>query len=439
MKNFKRLRVELTFIFTLITASIGIVTALLLYFSLSLSLESNARDTLTLAARQLAGAYEVSQVRTESGVVEEFHKNFKDLTDSLDEEEVAYDVWNDQFHVVASSQYQPVGADVLRAYIDYLFTEHPSSGLVVTDYQNQKLDLKICTYLSVESSGRVLIVQTIRDMGTERAVLKTPTRWIILTLGAGIILSVVAGYFLSGKTLAPIKKSYQMQRDFLADASHELRTPVSVIQTNLEVLKDHEDQTVESQLNWVDNAYFETKRMKAIIENLLTLAKADAGEMITNFEPVDLTYLVLMITERMQGLAVKKQIRLTADCEEAELFVRGSEKSLDELLTILIDNAVKYTPEGGSVTVKVFQKDEKIKVIVQDTGIGIPKDAVSHIFERFYRVDKARSRAAGGTGLGLSIAKWILDEHRASIKVESTEGVGTKMILTFPVFDVEES
>lgn len=226
-----------------------------------------------------------------------------------------------------------------------------------------------------------------------------------------------------------------MQRDFLADASHELRTPVSVIQTNLEVLKDNPEEPVENEMSWIDNAYFETKRMKEVIENLLTLAKADAGETMGPFEPVDLTYLIMGITETLQSVADRKDIRLIADINEVELFVAGAEKSLRELITILVDNAIKYTNPGGQVIVRAYRSADTIRLEVEDNGIGIPQDAIDKIFLRFYRVDKARSRQEGGTGLGLSIAKWIAEEHRATIRVRSIEGEGTTMIVTFPAFE----
>lgn len=434
MKRFSELRIRLTVIYTLVTASLTIAVAFILYFALSLSLESNTADTLELSAKQLASAYEILLTKSSEGVTGNIGQSFTELSMSLSESQIDYVIWNADFEIAEESDFRLIDNTILRRYIDRYFTDRPGRAQT-QDYQTDTTDVKICTYVYVLNSGELNVVQTVKDMRVERSVLRTPLRTVVFTIFIGLVLSGSAGYFLAGRALKPIRKSYEMQRDFLADASHELRTPVSVIQTNLEVLKDNPDEPVENEMSWIDNAYFETKRMKEVIENLLTLAKADAGETMGPFEPVDLTYLIMGITETLQSVAARKDIKLIADINEVELFVAGAEKSLRELITILVDNAIKYTNPGGQVIVRAYRSADQIRLEVEDNGIGIPQDAIDKIFLRFYRVDKARSRQEGGTGLGLSIAKWIAEEHRATIRVRSIEGEGTTMIVTFPAFE----
>ena len=414
MQSFSKLRNNLTIIYTLVTAGITIIIAVLLWLSMSISIESNAGSTLEVTAQQLAGTYDLINNLSNSESGAEAKNTYNELKATLAESQMTFDIWNDDLEIADNSDSQPIGKDILFSFIQKYFSERRNGALQVS-YTENNLDLKVCTYAYVSQSGTLTIVQVTKDLEAERSVLLASVPYIVCVIIAGLCLSAIGGFFL-------------------ADASHELRTPVTVIQTNLEVLRDNKEESVESQIEWIDNAYNETKRMKDIVENLLFLAKADAGERIRKFEPVDLSYLIMGITERLQGLADKKDIVLSAEIEAAELFVNGDEKRLTELITILIDNAVKYTNPGGSVTVIAQEEPDKVKVTVADTGIGIPADQIDKIFQRFYRVDKAHSREVGGTGLGLSIARWIVEEHRAEIAVTSVLGEGTKFILTFPAF-----
>lgn len=260
---------------------------------------------------------------------------------------------------------------------------------------------------------------------------------IFIVVLAGATLSLLCGYFLSGRALVPVKKGMEQQREFLADASHELRTPIAVIQTNLEVVKASGEETVESQISWIDNAYDETKRMHHIVEDLMFLARADSGDLHFEPQPVDMAYLIMEVTERFIPMAAQKSINILSKVPMEELCVMGDEKQLTQLMVILIDNAIKYTEPGGAeknktIVVQAERIEEGIEVCVADKGIGISKEEQQKIFQRFYRVDKVRSRAEGGTGLGLSIAYWIVKKHKGDIRVESEENAGTKMIITFP-------
>ena len=223
----------------------------------------------------------------------------------------------------------------------------------------------------------------------------------------------------------------ERQQEFLADASHELRTPIAVIQTNLEVVKASIDESVESQMIWINNAYDEIQWMQHIVEDLMFLARADSGDMTVQQEPIDLTYLIKVVCEKMAPLAGKKGIAFINKLEE-DLVIAGDEKQITQVLVILLDNAIKYSSENTIIRVigkNIPSESSRWKLSTRESGF--PKIEIDKVTQRFYRVDKARSRTEGGTGLGLSIANWIVDEHHAGMIIESEDKKGTKITLNF--------
>lgn len=231
--------------------------------------------------------------------------------------------------------------------------------------------------------------------------------------------------------LARLQASFTQIARFTADASHELRTPVALVRSTAELTLRHprDAQEYRDALTEILN---EAERMSGLIGNLLTLARVDAGSETLSFEDVDVGSLLREASSRCEPLAHAKQIRVERTIGDEAILVRGDPRALERLFVILVDNAIRYTPDGGRVRVGVRAVDDAAVVTVADTGIGIPPDAMSLIFERFYRVDPARSRDAGGAGLGLSIGRWIADAHGASIHVESTPGEGSIFEVRIP-------
>jgi heavy metal sensor kinase len=225
--------------------------------------------------------------------------------------------------------------------------------------------------------------------------------------------------------------SFARVRQFSADASHELRTPLTVMRGEIE-LALRTKKTPDEYRRILESSLEEILRLTSIIDNLLTLAKADQGLFETNFSEVDLQELVRELFEDSEILAESKQITVTLR-SLAPVTIVGDRVRLRQLFLNLIDNAIKYTPTGGSVTMAVERSNGNVLFEVADTGIGIPPDEVGKIFDRFYRVDKARSREMGGTGLGLSIAKWIAELHRGTITVRSEPHKGSTFTVTLPM------
>lgn len=252
-------------------------------------------------------------------------------------------------------------------------------------------------------------------------------RTVLYMLGlTGMIVLMCISYFFTGQAIKPIRETWVKQKEFVADASHELRTPLTVIQTNLDVILSDDQGMVQDNEVWLDNAYSETRVMAKLIDQLLILAKADVNEEKLALSEFSLTEIVENVCGSFEILAKNKGIDLESYLEE-DIMIKADYDKIRRLIVILIDNAIKYT-EKGSVTVRLFTEKNKKVFTVEDTGIGINKNDLNRIFDRFYRADKARHRE-GGTGLGLSIAKWIADIHKYTLTVESTLNVGSKFIL----------
>jgi heavy metal sensor kinase len=228
-----------------------------------------------------------------------------------------------------------------------------------------------------------------------------------------------------------LERSFAEVRRFTADASHELRTPLSVLRTEVEVALGKPLGREEVQ-QLLGSVLEECERLTRLTDQLLALARQDAGPAARR-EPIRLEDLLGEVVETVRPLAEVKSIALNfAPDGPPRGRVRGDAGSLRQVFLNLLDNAIKYTPDGGSVAVEVAHRGRAVEVRVRDTGEGIPAEHLPHVFDRFYRADKARSRAAGGSGLGLSIARGIVAAHGGSIELTSTPGRGTTCTVTLP-------
>ena len=228
------------------------------------------------------------------------------------------------------------------------------------------------------------------------------------------------------QTLERLERLFNAQRRFVADVSHEMRTPLTTIRGNISLMRRiGYDQEAMAAIDG------EAQRMTRLVEDLLLLAKADAGRLSLEKTPVDLDTLVLEVYKQAQILSDGSVSVQLGPFDQAR--VLGDSDRLKQLLLNLVSNGLKYTPRGGNVTISVVRHENTVRVDVADTGVGIPPEDLTHIFDRFYRVDKARSRAMGGTGLGLSIARWITEAHDGQLQVTSEVGKGSTFSVTLPL------
>jgi heavy metal sensor kinase len=228
-----------------------------------------------------------------------------------------------------------------------------------------------------------------------------------------------------------LDRSFQQVRQFSADASHELRTPLTAIRGEAEVALMGELSSDEYRKT-LGSILESSERMSEIVESLLLLARADSGQDLIRQEPVDLGELLLAAAETLEFASRDHKVELVVG-EVEELTVCGDPLWLNQIATNLLGNGIKYTPEGGRVTFSLVREGKEAVLTVSDTGIGIPTEHLPHIFDRFYRVDEGRARAAGGTGLGLSITRWAVEAHGGTIAVESQPEQGTTFRVRLPL------
>lgn len=229
--------------------------------------------------------------------------------------------------------------------------------------------------------------------------------------------------------LTSIEGAYTAQQRFVSDASHELRAPLTAIQANLELLQRHPEMTDADRSEALAEAERESARLTRLVADLLALARADAGIPLRS-SVVDLDAVVLEVFSNARQLA-RGQMLALEPFEPAQ--IRGDEDRLKQLLLILLDNALKYTPHDGAVTVGLRRVGGEVELIIRDSGVGISEDALPHVFERFYRADPGRGRDPGGTGLGLPIADWIVQQHGGRITIASRLGTGTTVTVRLPL------
>jgi signal transduction histidine kinase len=228
-----------------------------------------------------------------------------------------------------------------------------------------------------------------------------------------------------------LEKAFQRQKQFTSDASHELRTPLAVIEaeSTLALQKERPSSDYQRSLEIISQ---ESSQMSSLIDQLLTLARADAGKEQWNFTEVNLGKLISNLSADVEVLCKEKGLSLQLG-KTKDLVVNGDEARLRELFMNLLDNAIRYTPAPGTVSVSFRREGQMAVVAITDTGIGIPAEDIPFIFERFYRVDKSRSRAEGGSGLGLAICRHIAEAHGGKIEVESQVGAGSTFSVWLPL------
>ena len=236
------------------------------------------------------------------------------------------------------------------------------------------------------------------------------------------------------QALHRVERAVNDMRQFSAALAHELRTPLAILRGETELALTRAQSPAEVRLR-LETQLEEFDRLNALITQILTLARAEAGQIVVAMTPLDLAALSAAIVEQMDPVAEARGIALTYAYagSSGEVIVSGNAGWLERLLLILIDNALKFTPQGGRVTVRVFRADAVGNIAIEDTGIGIATEELPHVFEPFYRADPSRSRQTEGAGLGLALAKWIADRHHATIEVTSHPDEGSAFVLSIPL------
>jgi len=235
-------------------------------------------------------------------------------------------------------------------------------------------------------------------------------------------------------SLTELRQVNKIRRDFVANVSHELKTPATSLKLLAESLVEIMDEDPEQARFFAEQLKNETERVAQLITDLLDLARLESEEVVENPTPVDVRSVVMAVLARFQPAVRRKDITLSwKHSGSADLYtVRGDETQLTSMFSNLVENAVKYTPLGGRVEVTGHSDENEVVISISDTGIGIPEKYLARIFERFYRIDKARSKQTGGTGLGLSIVRHVAENHGGRVTVESTLAEGSTFTIYLP-------
>lgn len=404
---FRKLRRKLTFINVLVTALLLLVFVIGTFVIMQEQLFNQSQQLMQIVASE-AGSGTVINTKAHN---KHLTKYFYLKTDAVGK-------------ITENSSDLPLAIDQLDPLVYEAFHRPNPKGEV--DFQDETY-----SYLRVPLKQSPGFVISFVDLHQDREIMGNLL--IALTIG-GLICLILAYYgsrFMADRAMAPIKKSWQRQQDFVADASHELRTPLTVVQLNLELMKGNPEETVASQSKWLDYSLLETERMSKLVGDLLFLARADSQQQTLEITQFSLDTALHEVIESFKPLAETSGILLESSLT-SEITFMGDAFRIKQLLIILIDNAIKYTPSGGQVTVGLQNRDTSVEITVSDNGEGIEPEHLAKIFERFYRVDKARSQQKEGTGLGLAIAEWIIQSHHGQVKVSSSPGEGTTFVISLP-------
>ena len=277
--------------------------------------------------------------------------------------------------------------------------------------------------------GAVLIGESVQAQENALSLLLT----LLLAIGGVALLGAgLGGLFLANRALAPARLAWTNQQRFIADAAHELRTPLTLLRADAEVLLRGREQLAEEDATLLEDIVAEANHMGTLASNLLTLARLDNNSSHQEHEVVDLEDIVRTGARRIEAFAEQREISIQVESNESALVI-GDPTLLEQAVLALLDNAIKYNRHGGHVTMRTAAKQGQALLEVCDTGIGIAAEDIPHLGERFYRVDKARSREAGGTGLGLSIVRSIAVAHGGTLNVTSMPDQGTTATLSLPL------
>ncbi|NLM97729.1 MAG: HAMP domain-containing protein [Halanaerobiaceae bacterium] len=346
---------------------------------------------------------------------------------------------------------------------------------VVQGYRNFEIGERSFVYTTkflVDRGIFIGFIQVVRETTTEYKFLQSLLIIMSFTSLVGLAAAFMTGYTITRRTLKPIisitetakeisgsdiskrldvsgpedeltdlartfnsmldrlDEAFQRQRQFVSDASHELRTPIAVIQGYANLLDRWGKEEIAVRDEAIEAIRKEAKTMKSLIENLLFLARGDNNKINMRKSEFSLNELVEEVLQETRLITDK----LKVSCQRLDqVVIKADRELIKQMLRSFIDNSIKYTPPGGELRLELIRGERYIEIIIEDTGIGIPREELPHIFERFYRVDKSRS-VKKGAGLGLSIAKWIIDQHGGEVKVESGPGEGTKVCVLLPLF-----
>lgn len=336
--------------------------------------------------------------------------------------------WNENGEIINQDQ---IGTSLYENYLQDYELDTQNLDVITNITLNDLYDFRYLVFKDPNENNDVEYVQLFINTDAEQTIIHNFGNLIILCSSVFVILSISASFVLSKRMMKPIIQSWNKQTEFVENASHELRTPLTIIQNKLELLLTEPQEKIMNKFENIALSLSETRRLSKLTSDLLTLARADSAETQLVKQVIDVDSFVNNVCTPYIDIAESQDKHLWLKLN-SKISIEADEQRLHQLLVILLDNALKYTAEQDSIGVKTYVEDNKIILEVTDTGIGIKKQNMKYIFDRFYREDRARSRDTGGTGLGLSIAHWIVTKHNGTITVNQNQHKGTTFKVKLP-------
>lgn len=443
MNELNKIKFKLTVINTVVSFSVILAIIVYIYISVGITTVQNTDSELMSMAYQLKRY--ISVIPYPQGTEQtELNEDYEYFKERLDKSLLSFCVWGEDDEALLMHKNFTYDDTVLSKCKDALFTEDTLSvsesdesdgRYYIHEYHYDETNIRICSTVLATDDGDIRIIQLIGNMNEKNAFNDKLLRSLAVSAFFGVSVCFVCGYFIAGRAMIPIINNMEKQKEFVADASHELRTPVTIVRTNLDLVMSGPDETVQTQLVWLENAYKETERMEKLITDMLFLARTDLKQADMELKKLDVNEMLEDMYFSVYPSASEKGIEMEFSYDETEPCILADRSRIEQLMLIIIDNAIQYTPKGGKITAVTQKLGANVLISVADTGIGISEEDLPKIFDRFYRADKARSRRQGGTGLGLSIAKWIVDIHKGTISASSALSEGTTIEINFPVYE----
>lgn len=408
---FKEIKKQITLFNVLILIAFLLIFILLLVFMLRWNITNNSERYL----REVANNIRSGEVYPNDSKTQDFHNQIG----------YEYIVWDnhdsiDRMKIMNSSL-------IMQGYS---YVKNTKFNDAFKTFYTDDVSYRVYS-IRFKERGKVKTLQVYQQITSELSATRTILILLLFIGCGGILVLIPISYFLAGKSLQPVKESFENQKKFIADASHELRTPLTVIQTNVEVLRLKEDEVLAENLHWLDNIASESETMSKLVSSLLTIAQADNKRIVMEKKPFDLSALCAEVVDLMYDFAAENQIDLQGDIQQNVEF-KGDEEQLKRAIRILVDNAIKYTPGKGKVTIKLREGVRNVVIAISDTGVGLSEENKKKIFSRFFRVDDARNRESGGFGLGLNIADMVVNQHGGHIKIDSKLNEGSTFSIVLP-------
>ena len=417
MEIFGRSRRQLAFAYALIMCVFMAIIIFVVHMAMNWSMFSEQAQELSDAATGVAEA-QIFYLQNPNAAVDE-NRYYKSVNDRL-----FFYIFSGDGQLV---RFERASFRLEQFVLEVIENQNLVEGEVeVFQHSNEigQLSTVMMTAKKIVTDEAVQTLYVGKDVTALYSGLRKATYAQVVLGFIAVLIGSAIGYYMAGRALVPLKEAYDKQKQFAADASHELRTPLAVVMSSADLLLA--DPSIQNPFlrQVLEDLKSEVKKMTNLVSDLLMVARSDNNALKVNIKRLDLLELLEHVIRVMTPIAEKKNITLRG-VDLNRVFVKGDEDRLRQLMIILIDNAIKYGRQDGRVEVGLIEK-ERVGITVTDNGIGISKNDLEKIFERFYRVDKARSREMGGNGLGLSIAKELVRMNGGEIGVESEEGVGTR-------------